>query len=71
MQKLRSMDRVVVLGREAYVEPVAGMRGTIEIWDTDEPSLRGITGAERMDLVRDDIDARVRSLLTELGVEAH
>ncbi|GGG60937.1 low molecular weight phosphatase family protein [Kocuria dechangensis] len=63
---LRSVDRVVVLGNEAEVEPVEGMAGTVETWHTDEPSERGIEGAERMRLVRDDIDARVRRLLGEL-----
>ncbi|MEX5295643.1 low molecular weight phosphatase family protein [Kocuria sp. CPCC 205268] len=63
---LRRVDRVVVLGDEAKVETVDGMAGTIETWHTDEPSERGIEGAERMRLVRDDIDARVRKLLTEL-----
>ncbi|MEX5298592.1 low molecular weight phosphatase family protein [Kocuria sp. CPCC 205292] len=63
---LRRVDRVVVLGDEAKVEPVEGMAGTIETWHTDEPSERGIEGAERMRLVRDDIDTRVQQLLTEL-----
>ena len=63
---LRSVDRVVVLGSEAEVEPVEGMAGTIETWHTDEPSERGIEGAERMRLVCDDIDTRVRRLLGEL-----
>lgn len=68
---LRSVDRVVVLGDEATVEPVAGMAGTIETWHTDEPSTRGIEGAERMRLVRDDIDTRVQRLLTELTDGTH
>ena len=42
------------------------MRGTIETWETDEPSKRGIVGMERMRLVRDDIAARVAALHTEL-----
>lgn len=62
---VQAMDRVVVLGNEAHVEPVKGMTGTIRTWHTDEPSARGIEGAERMRLVRDDIDARVRTLLAE------
>ncbi len=66
---LRRVDRVVVLGDEARVEPVEGMTGTIETWHTDEPSVRGIEGAERMRLVRDDIDTRVRRLLDELTAE--
>lgn len=64
---LRSADRVVILGRDAEVATVEGMRGTIERWETDEPSLRGIEGAERMDLIRDDIDARVAALAAELA----
>lgn len=63
---LRSVDRVVVLGDEATVEPVEGMTGAIETWHTDEPSTRGIEGVERMRLVRDDIDTRVQQLLIEL-----
>jgi protein-tyrosine-phosphatase len=63
---LRTVDRVVVLGDEAKVEPVEGMTATIETWHTDEPSTRGIEGVERMRLVRDDIDTRVLDLLTEL-----
>ncbi|WP_115685599.1 low molecular weight phosphatase family protein [Corynebacterium senegalense] len=60
---LATVDRVVVLGEDAQVEMPADARGTIERWVTDEPSLRGIEGMERMRLVRDDIDARVRALL--------
>ncbi|MFB9074766.1 low molecular weight phosphatase family protein [Citricoccus parietis] len=63
---LARVDRVVVLGGEAEVEPLEGMAGTIETWHTDEPSARRIEGVERMRLVRDDIDARVRVLLAEL-----
>ena len=63
---LRAADRVVIIGTEAQVEPADGQTAPIEVWDTDEPSERGFEGAERMRLVRDDIDARVRALLTEL-----
>ena len=63
---LARVDRVVVLGSQAHVEPVAGMHAPIEVWETDEPSLRGIEGAERMALIRDDIAARVRDLLQEM-----
>ena len=63
---LRRVDRVIVLGEEARVEPVDGMSATIETWTTDEPSERGIEGIERMRLVRDDIDARVQALHSEL-----
>lgn len=63
---LRNADRVIVLGREAQVAPVEGMRATIETWETDEPSTRGIEGEERMRLVRDDIADRVAVLAMEL-----
>ena len=62
---LTRVDRVVVVGNEAQVEPVDHMTGTIETWSTDEPSERGIDGIERMRLVRGDIDARVQGLLAE------
>src|SRR5699024_9934071 len=60
---LRRVHRVVVLGDEARVEPVEPMAGTIETWATDEPSERGIDGIDRMRLVRDEIDPRVRGPL--------
>jgi len=62
---LNAVDVVVVLGNEAKVEVPEGKR--LEAWDTDEPSERGIEGMERMRLVRDDIEARVRELYTELA----
>lgn len=58
-------DVVVVLGREAHVDPVPGT--AVEVWETDEPSERGIDGIERMRLVRDDIAARVRDLADRLA----
>ncbi|UQN14565.1 arsenate-mycothiol transferase ArsC [Gulosibacter sp. ACHW.36C] len=63
---LRRADRVIVLGNEAQVEPVDGMRASIERWVTDEPSERGIDGLERMRLVRDDIERHVLELFSEL-----
>ena len=66
----RGADRVVILGGDAQVEPVPGMKASIERWDTDEPSLRGIEGDERMDLIRDDIRARVEALASELELVA-
>jgi arsenate-mycothiol transferase len=54
-------DVVVVLGQDAQVTTEDGT--PVVVWDTDEPSLRGIEGIERMRLVRDDIAARVRDLL--------
>ena len=60
----RSVDVVVTLGREAHLDPLPGI--TVENWDTDEPSGRGIDGLERMRLIRDDITARVRLLYSSL-----
>lgn len=57
---IREADRVVVLGRDATVRSVGGT--PVEVWDTDEPSERGIDGIERMRLVRDDIARRVEHL---------
>ena len=65
-QLLREADRVIILGGDDQLELPDGARGTCERWVTDEPSQRGIEGLERMRLVRDDIDARVRRLITEL-----
>ncbi len=61
---IRAADLVVVLGRDAKVDPVGGT--PIEVWDTDEPSERGIEGIQRMRLVRDDIARRVGQLVTQL-----
>ncbi|MET4097619.1 arsenate-mycothiol transferase [Arthrobacter sp. UYCu712] len=61
---LNTVDVVIVLGTEAKVEPHEGTR--LEVWDTDEPSTRGIEGMERIRLVRDDIKARVQKLHAEL-----
>jgi arsenate-mycothiol transferase len=61
---LDTVDAVIVLGTEAKLEPRDGIR--FEQWEPDEPSARGIEGMERMQLVRDDIAAKVHSLFAEL-----
>lgn len=61
---LDSVDRVVILGAEAQIDQPGSAQ--IDRWETDEPSLRGIGGAERMELIRDDIERRVRTLASEL-----
>ncbi|GAB4098288.1 low molecular weight phosphatase family protein [Sinomonas halotolerans] len=61
---VEKVDVVVVLGTEARLEPREGT--AFEVWETDEPSERGIEGMERMRLVRDDIKARVERLYAEL-----
>lgn len=65
---LRGVDRTILLGKDAQLELPADAHGTIERWITDEPTERRIDGMERMRLIRDDIDARVRALLAELGL---
>ncbi|MGY2746105.1 arsenate-mycothiol transferase [Arthrobacter sp. UYCu723] len=61
---LAAVDAVIILGTEAKLQPHEGTR--FEVWETDEPSERGIEGMERMRLVRDDIKARVEKLYAEL-----
>jgi len=58
-------DVVVILGTEAKLEPREGKR--FEVWETDEPSERGIQGMERMQLVRVNIRGRVEVLYAALG----
>ena len=48
---MRAADLVVVVGT-ADVTPPEGV--ALEVWNTDEPSERGIDGIERMRLIRDD-----------------
>ncbi|WP_369746292.1 low molecular weight phosphatase family protein [Paenarthrobacter sp. AMU7] len=62
---LNTVDAVIVLGTEAKLDPPTGKR--FEIWETDEPSERGIEGMERMRLVRDDIKTRVQTLYSDLA----
>lgn len=66
---LAEVDLIITLGSEAVVDPVPGIE--IRNWDTDEPSERGIGGMERMRLVRDDIQARVQALATELSTNSN
>lgn len=61
---IAAADLIVVLGRDANVDPGDGT--PVENWDLDEPSDRGIDGLERMRLIRDDIQARVDNLRGQL-----
>ncbi|WP_231509556.1 low molecular weight phosphatase family protein [Nocardia sp. NRRL WC-3656] len=58
------VDVIVVIGRQAHLDPPPGPR--MLVWDTDEPSQRGIDGIERMRLIRDDLATRVNALHAEL-----
>lgn len=64
---IRRADRVIVVGAQAQLELPSDAAGTLQRWLTDEPSDRGIEGAWRMRLIRDDIDARVKLLVEELS----
>ncbi|MCZ4552516.1 low molecular weight phosphatase family protein [Williamsia sp. 1138] len=61
---MRAADITVVLGTSAKVVAPDGV--IVEVWETDEPSQRGIDGIERMRLIRDDIAARINDLTTRL-----
>ena len=58
---IAAADVVVILGTEAQVTTHDGT--PVQTWPIDEPSLRGIDGTERMQLMRDEITVRVRDLL--------
>lgn len=62
-------DLIVILGTQANLDAYVLTR-PIEIWATDEPSLRGIEGIERMRLIRDDIAVRVHDLIDHLASTA-
>jgi protein-tyrosine-phosphatase len=66
LEILKSADRVVVLGDQAKVEPVNGMKSEIETWLVIEPKEFGIEGAQRAAMVRDEILERVEQLAEDL-----
>ena len=67
-QMLDDADLVVLVGSQAQLENHPGT--TIQRWDTDEPSLRGIDGIDRMRIIRDDITTRVQALAANLSTAA-
>lgn len=67
-QMLDEADLVVIVGTQAQLEAHPGT--TIQRWDTDEPSLRGIDGIDRMRIIRDDITTRVQALAANLSTAA-
>ncbi len=58
------VDRVIILGTDA--NPQFDPQIATERWVTYEPSEDGVTGAERMNMIRDEIADRVRGLFHEL-----
>lgn len=67
-EMLTDADRIIVLGSEARVEAVEGMRATIDTWVIPDPADQGIEGLDRVRLMRDDIAERVHDLLDEMGM---
>ncbi|WP_159612522.1 low molecular weight phosphatase family protein [Glutamicibacter sp. JC586] len=61
---VEQVDRVIILGTDAHPNFEASV--TTERWVTYEPSEDGITGSERMNLIRDEIAERVRELFHEM-----
>lgn len=64
---MAAVDRVIVLGAEAEMPAVAGLRAPLTRWLIDDPAERGIWGLDRVRLMRDDIATRVRVLAQELA----
>ncbi|QIK49466.1 low molecular weight phosphatase family protein [Gordonia hongkongensis] len=60
---MRAADLVVVVGTAEVTPPD---EVSVEVWNTDEPSDRGIDGLERMRLIRDEITTRIRALADRL-----
>ena len=61
-EMLQKADRVIVVGG-ADVPDADGV--VLERWKPIEPSEQGIEGEERMDMLRDDIRAKVQALAEE------
>jgi arsenate-mycothiol transferase len=62
---IHAADLVLIVGTQARLDPPPAST-PIRIWDTGEPSLRGIDGIERMRLVREEIAHNVQTLIGEL-----
>lgn len=62
-------DHIVVVGGADLGELTRENAAKVQRWTPDEPSLRGIEGEERMNLLRDDIDRHVQKLLGEIAGE--
>ena len=61
-----TVDRIVILGNEAKLTPVEGMRGIIETWLTPEPGPEVGDKLAQARIIRDDIARRVDELFNEL-----
>ena len=61
-----TVDRIVILGNEAKLTTIEGMRGTIETWLTPEPGAEVGDKLAQTRIIRDDIVRRVDYLFNEL-----
>jgi arsenate-mycothiol transferase len=61
-----NVDRIVILGNEAKLTALDGMKGTIETWLTPEPGSEVGDKLAQTRIVRDDIARRVEDLYNEL-----
>ena len=59
-------DRIVILGNEAKLTEVEGMRGKIETWLTPEPGAEVGDKLAQTRIIRDDIARRIDGLYNEL-----
>lgn len=59
--------RIIILGNEAELMPIEGMRGTIETWLTPEPSPEVGDKLSQTRIVRDYIASRIEVLFEELN----
>lgn len=64
---MRAASLVVVLGGDAKVRAIKGVG--VEVWMIDEPSLRGIEGHRRMEMIRDEIHEKTKALKRRLLAE--
>ncbi len=65
---LTAANRVIVIGDEAVVEPVAGMQGEIVNWLTIKPGPEAGDKLAQTRIVRDDILVRVKNLMQEFNL---
>ncbi|MBP3088952.1 low molecular weight phosphatase family protein [Corynebacterium sp. sy017] len=62
-------DMVVFLGNEAHYDVPSHI--PVQRWNTVEPSLDGIEGIRRMNMILDDIEHRVQQLINALSEVGH
>lgn len=64
-ERMLAADRVVIVGSNASVDPVEGVR--MERWVPDESAFAHLNEHDRMAALRDELRGRVRALADELG----